>query len=1158
MKKTVLMVAALMCTFACFAQVVDFEDLTLNPNSSWIGADGTGQFTSSYLTLYNDYSSQYGSWQGFAYTNGTDTESNSYSNLSSCVGHGASNSDYYVTAYIGTDWMGDNSQIPVAMKINTANSGNFANRGAYFCMPVLLKKWVDREYASNHFYFKLKASAYANGTLIGDSEIMMADFTEGNSYMMDDWTYVDLSWIGNADSLNFVALSNDDAGGWGINTPMYFCMDNFGASNPYPEIVDFEEFDLEPNTHGNSTERTGSFTSSYLTLYSHYDEDYGPEYAYLEGFVYTNETDVDTYSYTNYSAAVGHGNGNSSNYVNCYMGWYNTSAIKIDTEHSGDFTNRGAYFCLPTYVSKYVDDENAGFVENHKYFSVKITAYANGTALDNREVVMADFREDRTYKMDDWTFVDLSWINGADSLYFEALGDDAMTPYYFCVDGFGARNPYPEIVDFEEFELEPNTYWYSTEETGTFSSSYLTFYSHYDEEWGAPYWEGFAYTNGTDSETYSYTNNSAVAGHGNRESSNYITAYMGWYAMAGVKIDTEHAVNFTNRGAYFCLPTYVSKYVDDENAGFIENHNYFSIKITAFANGTELDNREVVMADFREDRTYKMDDWTFVDLSWINGADSLYFEALGSDPMTPYYFSMDDFGAMAPVTITATAGENGSITPSGEIEVFYGSNKEFAITPAEGYRIASVIVDAATENEANVTENIVDDVYTFVNVTADHTINATFELIPTYTITATAGEGGTISPSEVTVEEGEDAEFTITANEGYRILSVIVDAETGNESNVTSNLVEGVFTFVYVIANHTIDATFEEIPTYTITATAGENGTITPEEVTVEEGENAEFTITPAEGYRIAAVVVDAETENETDVTENVVAGDEAFFYTFRNVTANHTINATFELIPTYTITVNAGEHGTVLYNDALVSAPIEVNEGATPEFEITPETGYQIDVLTVGGDTVELTQQQLGGFTYTFDPVMANITLAVTFEAIPVPTYTITVNAGENGIVKYNDEEVIAPVVVNEGATPAFVITPAENYQIGTLTVDEEEITLTTEELAGYTYTFAAVETNHTLSVTFVPVSSADMLNAGSMSIYPNPNNGMFSIDFSNIEGDATYQLINSNGSVVETRDINVMNGETMNFNHNINAGTYFVRIISGDIVYVEQIVIE
>ena len=94
--------------------------------------------------------------------------------------------------------------------------------------------------------------------------------------------------------MDFIALSND-SGNWGINTPMYFCMDDFGAQDPnyinYTDIVDFEELTLDPDTHGNSTERTGSFTSSYLTLYSHYDEDYGPEYAYLEGFVYTNETE---------------------------------------------------------------------------------------------------------------------------------------------------------------------------------------------------------------------------------------------------------------------------------------------------------------------------------------------------------------------------------------------------------------------------------------------------------------------------------------------------------------------------------------------------------------------------------------------------------------------------------------------------------------------------------------------------------------------------------------------------------------------------------------------------------------------------------------------------------------------------------------------------
>ena len=414
-------------------------------------------------------------------------------------------------------------------------------------------------------------------------------------------------------------------------------------------------------------------------------------------------------------------------------------------------------------------------------------------------------------------------------------------------------------------------------------------------------------------------------------------------------------------------------------------------------------------------------------------------------------------------TITATAGDNGTITPAGAIEVVEGENKSFTIEAATGYHIVSVMVD----DTVNVTEELVDGVYTFTNVTANHTIAAAFA-INNYIITATAGDNGTITPAQVSVNHGASQEFTITANEGFRIASVMVD-ET---EDVTAQLVEDVYTFVNVTANHTIAATFEAIPvtTYTITATAGENGTITPAEVTVNNGGSADFTITPATGYRIAAVVVDAETENAANVTNDVVAGDEAFFYTFTNVTANHTIHVTFELIPTYTITVNAGENGNVYYNDALVSAPIVVTEGETPVFEITPETGYQIDVLTVGEDTVELTAQQLGGLTYTFAPVMADITL----------------------------------------------------------------------------------------TVSFVESVAVDMIEAGSMSIYPNPNNGMFSIDFSNIEGDATYQLIDARGAVVETSDINVMNGETMNFNHNLRAGAYFVRIINGDKVYVEQIVVE
>ncbi len=171
----------------------------------------------------------------------------------------------------------------------------------------------------------------------------------------------------------------------------------------------------------------------------------------------------------------------------------------------------------------------------------------------------------------------------------------------------------------------------------------------------------------------------------------------------------------------------------------------------------------------------------------------------------------------------------------------------------------------------------------------------------------------------------------------------------------------------------------------------------------------------------------------------------------------------------------------------------------------------------------------------------------------IEVITHTIALTVGEHGSVSPSGENGI--VIVNDGADISFTITPDEGYEIGGLFVDDSPLYC---DVTGETYTFRSVTTDHTLSVTFIAVVSADEIEAGSMSIYPNPNNGMFSIDFSNIEGDATYQLIDARGVVVETRDINVMNGETMNFNHNLRAGAYFVRIINGDKVYIEQIVVE
>ena len=109
--------------------------------------------------------------------------------------------------------------------------------------------------------------------------------------------------------------------------------------------------------------------------------------------------------------------------------------------------------------------------------------------------------------------------------------------------------------------------------------------------------------------------------------------------------------------------------------------------------------------------------------------------------------------------------------------------------------------------------------YTFTNVTADHTIAASFA-INTYTITATAGAGGSISPAgAVSVNYGANATFAITPNSGYHIADVLVDGASVGAV--------GTYTFTNVTANHTIAASFA-INTYTITSTAGAGGSISP------------------------------------------------------------------------------------------------------------------------------------------------------------------------------------------------------------------------------------------------------------------------------------------------------------------------------------------
>jgi uncharacterized repeat protein (TIGR02543 family) len=291
--------------------------------------------------------------------------------------------------------------------------------------------------------------------------------------------------------------------------------------------------------------------------------------------------------------------------------------------------------------------------------------------------------------------------------------------------------------------------------------------------------------------------------------------------------------------------------------------NTFTLTITA-VNGTVAKNPDQTVYEYN----------TKVELTATAAAGYHFVEWTGdaSGKASPLTITMDkdktitaNF-ALSTFTIKASAGPKGSISPSGAVSVAYGASQTFTIAPDTGYHIADVLVDGLSVG--TVTS------YTFTNVTADHTIEASFA-ITAYTIEASAGAGGTIAPSGlVSVNNGDNITFKISPSEGYHIADVIVDG--------TSVGAVKTYTFYNVTSNHSISATFA-VNTFIIFASAEKGGTITPAgKVTVNYGGSQTFAIVPNNGYHIASVRVDRKSVGALSS------------YTFTNVIANHKIEARF------------------------------------------------------------------------------------------------------------------------------------------------------------------------------------------------------------------------------------------------------------------------
>jgi len=228
-------------------------------------------------------------------------------------------------------------------------------------------------------------------------------------------------------------------------------------------------------------------------------------------------------------------------------------------------------------------------------------------------------------------------------------------------------------------------------------------------------------------------------------------------------------------------------------------------------------------------------------------------------------------------TVTATAGANGTITPSGTATLAYGTSPTYTIKPNTGYQVAT-----ATVNGVNVTVPSSGGTITLQNISASYTIAVTFKPV-TVTVTATANANGTITPSGVSMYNyGNSTTYTIKPNTGYVISGVTIDGVTATGVVNTGGWS---YTFSNLTTNHLIVANFAK--TYTVTASATSNGTITPSGVTtVVSGGSSAFVIKPNSGHTVYSVLLNGASTSVPSTGGTV---------TLSNIQSNQTLSVTFK-----------------------------------------------------------------------------------------------------------------------------------------------------------------------------------------------------------------------------------------------------------------------
>ena len=213
---TILLFAALAALSA--AGTATFDDLSFSADTPDYenGAHLSGAFASGGVSFANAYAPSYDGFSGFAYSKVNDATTPGFGNQ-----YAASTG----TAFGGTNYgvsFGDGATLtlPAGERILDLRVTNTT----YTALSMRDGDSFAKKFGAGDF-FLLTATGFAGGAATGSASFALGDFRGGKTDIVTDWRTFDLSGLGAATSVAF-SYASSDVGAFGINTPMYFALDD--------------------------------------------------------------------------------------------------------------------------------------------------------------------------------------------------------------------------------------------------------------------------------------------------------------------------------------------------------------------------------------------------------------------------------------------------------------------------------------------------------------------------------------------------------------------------------------------------------------------------------------------------------------------------------------------------------------------------------------------------------------------------------------------------------------------------------------------------------------------------------------------------------------------------------------------------------------------